>query len=103
SRPAGAAGGGDGVRAHRGERAPRPGEPRAPADGRALHRPAIPANGRGDFGSSTTSDRGGVMIPRIDTDYLLEILIRLLGTPSPTGYTDQIVHLVGEELSRLGI
>lgn len=44
-----------------------------------------------------------MVIPRIDTDYLLEIMVRLLETPSPTGYTDQIVHLVGEELDRLGI
>ncbi|MBL26131.1 MAG: osmoprotectant NAGGN system M42 family peptidase [Rhodospirillaceae bacterium] len=40
---------------------------------------------------------------KIDTDYLLDILQRMLHTPSPSGYTDQIVHLVGEELESLGV
>ncbi|MDW7739664.1 MAG: osmoprotectant NAGGN system M42 family peptidase [Bacillota bacterium] len=40
---------------------------------------------------------------KVDMDYMIDILIKLLNIPSPTGYTDQIVHFVGEELSRLGI
>lgn len=39
----------------------------------------------------------------IDTDYLLQTLITLLEIPSPSGYTDRIVHWVGEELARLSI
>ncbi len=39
----------------------------------------------------------------IDTDYLQSFLIELLGIPSPTGYTDRIVHRVGAELESLGI
>ncbi len=39
----------------------------------------------------------------IDVTYIRKILLKLLKIPSPTGYTDQIVHFVGEELSRLGI
>ncbi|HEX9622493.1 MAG TPA: osmoprotectant NAGGN system M42 family peptidase [Polyangiaceae bacterium] len=39
----------------------------------------------------------------IDLDYLLDTLRTLVETPSPTGYTDRIVHWVGEELKRLGI
>lgn len=39
----------------------------------------------------------------IDSDYMLRILMQLLEIPSPTGYTDQIVHFVGEELERIGI
>ncbi|MFC7498683.1 osmoprotectant NAGGN system M42 family peptidase [Enterovirga sp. GCM10030262] len=39
----------------------------------------------------------------IDTDYLKEQLKALLCIPSPTGYTDTIVHYVSEELGRLGI
>ncbi len=39
----------------------------------------------------------------IDTDYLREQLKALLSIPSPTGYTDTIVHYVSEELGRLGI
>ncbi len=39
----------------------------------------------------------------LDTDYLLRTLRQLLEIYSPSGYTDQIVHFVGDELSRLGI
>ena len=42
-------------------------------------------------------------LPAIDTDYLKEQLKALLCIPSPTGYTDTIVHYVSEELRRLGI
>lgn len=39
----------------------------------------------------------------IDTDYLKDLLKQLLAIPSPSGYTDQIVHFAGEELQRLDI
>ncbi len=39
----------------------------------------------------------------IDKQYLFQTLTSLLNIPSPAGYTDQIVHFVGEELERLGI
>ncbi|TVQ85474.1 MAG: osmoprotectant NAGGN system M42 family peptidase [Chromatiaceae bacterium] len=39
----------------------------------------------------------------IDTAYLLDILLKLLFTPSPSGYTDRVVHVVCEELERLGV
>ena len=39
----------------------------------------------------------------IDEDYVLDILLRLLRTPSPSGYTDGVVDLVCDELERLGI
>lgn len=39
----------------------------------------------------------------IDTDYLADVLARLLAIPSPTGYTDTIVREVCRELERLGI
>ena len=38
--------------------------------------------------------------PAIDTDYLRAQLEALLSIPSPTGYTDTIVHYVSEELGR---
>lgn len=41
--------------------------------------------------------------PEVDLDYILETLHTLLDIPSPSGYTDQIVHWVGEELQRLGV
>jgi len=39
----------------------------------------------------------------IDMDFALDVLLRLLNTPSPTGYTDQIVHLVAAEFDKLGL
>lgn len=39
----------------------------------------------------------------IDAGYLVEVLLRMLAIPSPSGYTDQIVHFVGDELARLGV
>jgi peptidase M42 family hydrolase len=39
----------------------------------------------------------------IDKDYLLNHLINIINIPSMTGYTDGIVHYVGEELKKLGI
>ena len=39
----------------------------------------------------------------IDTDYLADILARLLRTPSPSGYTDTVVRLLFAELEELGL
>lgn len=43
------------------------------------------------------------MTIKIDKQYMLDILLKLLKIPSPTGFTDQIVHFAGEELERLDI
>ena len=42
------------------------------------------------------------LIP-IDQRYVQDVLFRLLHTPSPSGYTDRVVHLVADELDKLGI
>lgn len=42
-------------------------------------------------------------LPAIDTGYLVDVLLRLLQTPSPSGYTDRAVHLVCEELEKLEV
>lgn len=39
----------------------------------------------------------------IDLEYARRVLLELLGIPSPTGYTDEIVHWAGEELQRLDV
>ena len=39
----------------------------------------------------------------IDMEYVKETLLQLLAIPSPTGYTDEIVHFAGNRLSDLGI
>ena len=39
----------------------------------------------------------------IDQQYTQNILIRLLNTPSPTGYTDRAVNLLADELDKLGV
>lgn len=41
--------------------------------------------------------------PKIDTSFLIHVLQTLLAIPSPTGYTDKIVHAVSGELEQLGI
>jgi len=38
-----------------------------------------------------------------DEYYVLDLLVKLLQTPSPSGYTDRIVHLACDELEFLGI
>ncbi|SNB68179.1 hydrolase, peptidase M42 family [Arboricoccus pini] len=40
---------------------------------------------------------------KIDTSYLQRMLAALLAIPSPTGYTDEIVHRVSHELRSLGL
>ncbi|TVQ80744.1 MAG: osmoprotectant NAGGN system M42 family peptidase [Bradymonadales bacterium] len=40
---------------------------------------------------------------KVDEPYLVELLKNLLKIPSPAGYTDSIVHFVGEELRNLKI
>jgi peptidase M42 family hydrolase len=39
----------------------------------------------------------------IDMAYVQDVLLRLLRTPSPTGRTDEVMHVIGRELERLGI
>ena len=39
----------------------------------------------------------------IDDKYIHEMLERLLKTPSPTGYTDEVTRLCCEELQKLGV
>ncbi|MEX0654784.1 MAG: osmoprotectant NAGGN system M42 family peptidase [Phycisphaeraceae bacterium] len=39
----------------------------------------------------------------VDQGYLVSTLLKLLAIPSPSGYTDSVVHFVGEELQRLGL
>jgi len=40
---------------------------------------------------------------QIDRDYLLRVLVDLLNTPSPTGYTDWAISFVQQELEVLGV
>jgi peptidase M42 family hydrolase len=49
-----------------------------------------------------TTERKVQKLP-IDTEYLRTTLFSLLQIPSPSGYTDTVVHWVGEELGRLGV
>ncbi len=38
-------------------------------------------------------------LPKVDTQYLMDFLVRLLNTPSPTGFTEGAISLVEKELS----
>lgn len=39
----------------------------------------------------------------LDMDYVVATLVDLVKVPSPSGYTDAIVHRVGDELQKLGV
>lgn len=39
----------------------------------------------------------------VDIEYVKRLLLQLLAIPSPSGYTDAIVHFMGEELRSLGV
>lgn len=39
----------------------------------------------------------------VDQDYVVDILLEFLRTPSPSGYTDRIVHIACDELERLQV
>lgn len=39
----------------------------------------------------------------INQAYVQDVLFRLLNTPSPSGYTDRVVHLIADELEYLGV
>jgi len=41
--------------------------------------------------------------PEIDQDYILDILLKLLRTHSPSGFTDAAVNLVSHELEMMGV
>lgn len=43
------------------------------------------------------------MSPVIDQAYLRNTLVELLSIPSPSGFTDQVVHYVGTQLEQLGL
>ena len=38
-------------------------------------------------------------LPQIDSEYLLNLLINLLNTPSPTGYTSDVIDLVSQTMA----
>lgn len=42
-------------------------------------------------------------LPKIDMDYTQRVLLQLLEIPSPTGFTDEIVHYTGKQLKSLDI
>src|SRR5690606_34774290 len=89
-----------GLRHHRGQRAARAGQPRAPAHRRMLYRNAASAQpgslsypGR----SIMRAEHGPSM------DYLGQVLVEMLDHPYTTAFTDGIVRYVAEHLDTLGV
>lgn len=39
----------------------------------------------------------------VDMDYVVDFMLRLLRTPSPSGRTDEVMRLIGAELGQIGI
>ena len=40
---------------------------------------------------------------RIDMEYVVDVMLRLLAIPSPSGRTDHVMQMVGEEIAALGM
>src|SRR5690606_11588371 len=89
----GACTGREGLRHHRSQRAPRARQPRAAADCGAFRGPAVSADSAGDV----------MKLPVLDGAYVRHLLLEMLDIPSPTGFTDEIVHYTGRRLEELGI
>ena len=68
-----------------------------PVEDRATRAPASPVRGLPVRGLPAPS------APAIDEDYLREVLLELLRTPSPSGRTDVVMQLVGDRLAELGV
>jgi peptidase M42 family hydrolase len=52
------------------------------------------------------ADRYGAAVPalpKIDVPWMLDVLLRLLRTPSPAGRTDAVMQLLGDELAELPV
>jgi peptidase M42 family hydrolase len=49
------------------------------------------------------ADRHRPRLLPIDMDYLQQVMLHLLRTPSPSGRTDHVIQLIGDEMVRLGI
>src|SRR5690606_21277182 len=88
---------------HRGERAAGSCQSRAPADGRALHRPPFPHVAATPGAALISGEGTGMMRSAVDADYLASQLKALLSIDSPTGYTDNAVRSCSRELERLGL
>jgi len=41
-------------------------------------------------------------LPKVDNDYLVDFLVKLLNIPSPTGFTEEAIAFVEKELSHFG-
>src|SRR5512140_841447 len=59
-----------------------------------------PSPRRGGRRSTNMKGARSMTLPKIDTACLLDFLVRLLNTPSPTGYTEQAIELVEQELAK---
>jgi peptidase M42 family hydrolase len=49
------------------------------------------------------ADRHAPKLLPIDMGYLEQVMIHLLRTPSPSGRTDHVIQLIGDEMVRLGL
>jgi hypothetical protein len=66
---------------------------------------ALPAGWSADLrpGRHDRPEAGAAAQLPIDMDYVQEVLLHLLRTPSPTGRTDEVVHYFGELVMDLGM
>jgi peptidase M42 family hydrolase len=52
-------------------------------------------------GTAMTSRGEPDALPQIDSEWMIDLLLRLLRTPSPAGRTDAVIQLLGDVLSRM--
>src|SRR5512146_2501047 len=64
--------------------------------------PARPCRSARIGGRRSDNSKGvrSMALPKIDTSCLLDFLVQLLNTPSPTGYAEQAIELVEQELKK---
>src|SRR5690606_27763521 len=97
---AGACSGPAGLRHHRGQRAPRPGQPRGPTHRRMLYRSAVSTQPR------SLSYPGRLIMPNEhgpDMQYLRQELLERRALPCPTGFTGGIGRDVAAPPDTLGV
>lgn len=42
-------------------------------------------------------------LPKVDMDYVVKLTTELLNTPSPSGYSDEVMRIIDRELASMGL
>lgn len=61
----------------------------------------VPGGGTATVGRGEPGRGEPDVLPPVDVDWMLDLLLRLLRTPSPAGRTDAVIQVLGDELSTM--